>query len=417
MATRQVAIPINARNITFDTFEMVRGLRNVYDLPGQFVTPPGGGYHLTTPTAVGIGINNDDGDMVADLRNRFSYNDANAIPELFINIGNYQVEAHEFGYITIPTTVRDWFPSDLDVEAMGFISMSRSYDGSANEVLFSIEVLHHETGNVLVSETDISTGDDGYLNEDDINDAVGSVQNGMIVVSRLREQRTDQWIESVQEDGDKGTIGWVNGGAIGLFRSRTNGRLVLRGRWSATHIVPAWTTSLEATEMFYQLHGSFFTSGQGWSILTTFRNLGHLVAGGLGIGDHNVWPGLKYLDDNLYRMTNKFQQQSITVTDLDDEWACFFSGAFFQGDSIISSYRRIQGYSLERDYTVGTNSTLVANQGFGGIGIRNENIDFAEYVLFSFDTVASAGEAAASALRNNFAENSAFYLRGENRDY
>ena len=417
MATRQVAIPINARNITFDTFNMVRGLRQSYDLPGQFVTPPGGTYGLTTPTPVGFSVDNATGEVVADLRNRWDYNDANAVDGLVLRAGNYQPHDHEFGYITVSTTIRDWWPSDLDVEALGFISLSRSYDGSANEVLFSIEVLHHETGDVLVSETDISTGDDGYLNEDDIDDAVGTNQNGMIVVSRLREQRTDQWVESAQVDGDQGAIGWVNGGAIGLFRSRTNGRLVLRGRWSASHIVPAWTTSLEATEMFYRLHQSFIASGDGWAMLTTFRNLSHLTEGGLAIGDYNTWPGLKYFDNNLYRMTNMNAQPSLTVTGLDDEWACFFSGAFFSGNSIISTRRRLRGYSLERDYSPGTLGNLVGNHPFGGIGIRNEDIDFAEYVIFSFDTVAGANAVDAGVVRNSFAENSAFYLRGENIDY
>ena len=412
--------PIGLEEVSFDNFQLVRGAVATYDLAAQFTTPPTGNYLETVPTTPGISINASTGVITADLTsvnltNRFGFTDETLDDGLQIYNEGYHFTGHDDGYMTIPITYRDWFPSDLEIAPVGFVSMDRAHDGSADEILFSVVILSPTTGEVVVDETDISTGDDGYLDRQDILDVYGNLQDGIIAISRLREQMTGGWLTQHNED-EHGVIGYISNGTTTFFESDgTNGSLVMRGEWDASDWDSGWTHT--NTEAFYTLHGSMFSVGPGWAMLTTISNRDSGDSGNiLDIGDWNAWPGLEYVGNNQYRSTSNVGGTNLTVANLGNVWTTWYTSALY--DNFLSSTRRrLQVFRLDTQGENSTRSGTTQTQTFGGLRVRLRDYNFAEFIIFDIDTVGESTTFKDSTVPEDYANNCAWRFRGSDRSY
>ena len=405
MAEIERAIPFSAERAAFDTFQMVRGLRNQYDVNAQFGTPLSSPFSLpSAPSQVGI---NDAGIITADWRSgsALSY-DADNITDDEILVANddFHFTGHDDGYFSVPVNVRNWFPADgPDYTPAMFYSISRSWNGQPDVALFGRSLMDPQDGTTHVGLNIETSNADGYADV-----PVNLNTDGIVIVKRIYDQINPQasplpddeenthLLATVDDPiagsgGEYGAIGYIHEGVWHPFLQ--NGRHIMRTHWIASDLVSTWSSSVRshpAGDFLEYTSNVLNGGGDGYIFFLTVKNrMTTSVLNYLRIGDNNAYPGIRAIilsGGFFYRLnTNGTKASSGIITQNLDDWF-LIEGRSLNNASQTIRNRRINLSDLETNWSTTTAHSTTITHGIGGFTLfRMNDYEFSEFAVYDYN--------------------------------
>ena len=338
------------------------------------------------------------------------------LPHLFTAPGTLTVTTDQ-GNIRVPTTIRDWFPSDdPNYRPGGFFSVARSHDGSANQLMLSIQVQGvNAYSNLLDGPVDISSGSDGYLNREAVRTAVSEITDGIIYATRLREQIAGHWAEDEDVANVRGAIGYVSDSEV-TFLESPGGQVTMRGEWAVSDFNSDWTDSISSNGFEYGISSFTFDYLNNYSAFAVLMNRTPSVSSNdLAIGDTNAFPRLDYQGNNVYRMHSTGLKPDIDATSIANDWVALNWHSLLGTASTAA--KGIRYYSLATESTDGAETVSQTPHNARGITIRADAYDFSEHMAYILSDADDATAFRAADVDEIYASNAAAIFGGVNIDY
>ena len=404
MALIERAIPFSAERAAFDTFQMVRGLRNQYDVNAQFGTPLSSPFSL--PNAPGQVSISDAGVITADWRSgsALNYNADNITDdEILVANDDFHFTGHDDGYFSIPVNVRNWFPSDgPDYTPSQFYSISRAWNGQPDIAMFGRSLMDPQDGTTHVG-FNIETS-----NADGIADVpVNLNTDGIVIVKRIYDQINPQFNPLPDDDenthlsatvddsiagtgGEYGALGYIHNGVWHPFLQ--NGRQIMRTHWVASDLVSTWSSSVRshpAGDWLTYRSNVIGSSNDGFIMFLIVKNrMTTSVANRLWVGDGNAYPGIRSLISDgafFYRMNSNTKPQAGIITQNLDDWF-LIEGRSLNNASQTIRNRRINLSNLETNWENHTASSTTQSLNIGGTTLLEMNdYEFSEFAIYDYD--------------------------------
>lgn len=317
------------------------------------------------------------------------------------------------GNIKLPTAIRDWFPgADFDYTPTNFFSIARAHDGSAEQTLFSIEVLDPKNGTTRLAQTDVQSGADGYLNENALRAALSDITDGVIVVSRIRDQISGHWVDN---DDNRGALGYINDGSITILQS-VGGKHTIRGRWNAANFNDDWSEDVGSPDFRYST--TDIDLGDNYILMLVLRNREGFNDNRLGFGDGNRFPAIKHNDTPFtnYYLNNNDDDPVLQIQFANTEdWKLWEA---FSLKTDATQYRKgIRYYSLETRRTRADNTGPDDGHNGDGLSLLAENFEFCEWAIFHVDDHIQGNAYRTGNFRSVYARNAAAVFAGEAINY
>jgi hypothetical protein len=318
------------------------------------------------------------------------------------------------GNIRLPTAVRDWFPgADFDYTPTNFFSIARAHDGAAEQTLFSIAVLDPNDGTTRLAETDVQSGADGYLDENALRTLLNDITDGVIVVSRIRDQISGHWVDN---DDNRGALGYINNGSVTILQS-VGGKPLIRGRWNAANFNNDWSADVGSPDFRYRT--TDIDLGDNYFHLLVIRNTRDSYDNRLGFGDGNRFPAIKHSDLPYmhYYLNNNDEDPILYIDDvyIAEDWKLWEA---FSLKTDASQYRKgLRYYVLETQYTRATQTEPDDGYSGDGLTLLGENFEFCEWAIFHVDDHDEGNAYRTGNFRHVYARNAAAVFAGESINY
>lgn len=317
------------------------------------------------------------------------------------------------GNIKVPTAVRDWFPgADFDYTPTNFFSIARAHNGSAEQTLFSIEVLDPNSGTTRLAQTDVQSGADGYLDENALRAALSDITDGVIVVSRIRDQISGHWVDN---DDNRGALGYINDGSVTILQS-VGGKHTIRGRWNAANFNDDWSEDVGSPDFRYST--TDIDLGDNYILMLVLRNREGFNDNRLGFGDGNHFPAIKHNDTPFtnYYLNNNGEDPVLQIQFTNTEYWKLWEAFSLKTDA--TQYRKgIRYYSLETQRTRADNTGPDNGHSGEGLSLLAENFEFCEWAIFHVDDHVQGNAYRTGNFRHVYARNAAAVFAGKSINY
>ncbi len=317
------------------------------------------------------------------------------------------------GNIKLRTAVRDWFPgADFDYTPTNFFSIARAHNGAAEQTLFSIEVLDPNSGTTRLAQTDVQSGTDGYLNENALRAALSDITDGVIVVSRIRDQISGHWVDN---DGNRGALGYINDESVTILQS-VGGKHTMRGRWNAANFNDDWSEDVGSPDFRYST--TDIDLNDNYILMLVLRNREGFNDNRLGFGDGNRFPAIKHNDTPFtnYYLNNNDEDPVLQIQLTNTEYWKLWEAFSLKTDA--TQYRKgIRYYSLETPQTRADNTGPDNGHSGEGLSLLAENFEFCEWAIFHVDDHIQGNAYRTGNFRHVYARNAAAVFAGEAINY
>ena len=378
-------------------WDLPRGLNQMFSLTNRIPD------HLTghmlaseTPTHFSIA----DGNIVSDLPH--TYTDT---------LNNIVIMTDQDEDITLPVTVRDWFPSDRG-DYHHFFALWRSWNGEADVDLFEVEIRGAESGIPLHSTVMVQSNADGY---DDIETAVaGAPSSSIYCVTDIMNQ--------VNADGNAdgggsfwGVVGYRDADGNDTFFRSPAGRLFMRSSWNLQDFVASWIdTGYDQSE--YQTSAASGAWGGEWAMMViAHRRV--LDDAAIDLTDGNTYPGFfDQSNSHTYRFntTNKPSDVSIGLANAGNWFA--WMGSRTPASTSNALHSRIASLEVNAQNEQSRNSSS-QHSASGRILMSFRGYDFSEFAIADIPNNADEANAFVQSERLNFFNNAVVEFQGETHQY
>lgn len=377
-----------------DRWHLVKGTRRRYNVPTK-LTEPRTGWALHEPS---------DGFTISPA-GTISAN----LPHLYTNPPRQLRVITDQGDLLVPITMRDWFPgADFDYAPANFFSIARAHNSAAAQTLFAIEVLDPNDGRTLLSETDAQSDAEGYLDETALQITLSDITDGIIVVNRIRDQISGNWVEN---SGNRGTLGYVQNGVVNIHRSAGQ-RPAIIGRWNAADFNSSWASSVSSPDFDYGT--STIDLADNYILMLVIRNREGYSDNRLAFGDSNRFPAIKHNDTPFtnYYLNNDDDDSVIQISfSVSEDWKLWEA---FSLQTDATQYRKgIRYFDLQRQHSLADNSG--PDDGHHGDGLRllGEKFEFCEWAIFRVNDHIEGNAYRTGNFRRTYARNAAAIFGGQ----
>ena len=242
--------PVHFQEATLidDTWALVRGISQTYDVQAQFTVAHTGWSLVNAPSGFSI---NRSGVITADIPHNFTG-----------TVGDLTISTNQ-GFIILHTTIRDWFPNDHPTPIRAFYSSWRSYDGTSR-TLFTGRY-HHGTNLVSSQDLIIASAADGYLNVDALETTLANIaQDGVLIVTQWTDQVGD--FNLIPVSNTELLAIHMEDGEISRAYTSGNNRLMLEGIWSPGDLDSNWSSATDRTYADYASSSTASVATGAWGI-------------------------------------------------------------------------------------------------------------------------------------------------------
>ena len=383
----------------FPTWNLARGATQQYNIHdhNRDIT---NGTLINAPDEFTINSNSE---IIADLTDQFHYD-----PPAQLTLES------SVGTITIPISVRDWFPVDFDYEPEYYFCAWRAWDATARDLwtarYFSPLAL---TDGGLQFSTEIITvrsADNGYIDYNALRQQLLDIgYPGLLEVESVVDQINGNDLNYTDDD-DLGRLhaGTINTDQTLQMRS-INGKNFFRSVWSPGNLNDLFLNSLSGDRGGGEYKTTDGETGAWHAMLNTCRKHGSGYQQNYS-GDENSYPGFRYVtgtggvSTNLRWNTRGTRPGDLQLSDSRvDAWHTD-SGYTLSGNvGVTNLIRRLESFRLDTESslsgTVVTGTVNEANQHVAnGAELEMDEWDWSELAMFNIGQSFSDSQA----YRNNF---------------
>ena len=370
MAEVILYVPFDAISTQFltATHNIVRHVQSTFDVAAQNGVGTRTGWDLETAPA-GVTIN-ESGLLTFDV-NHISAFDADTI-----------IATTNEGAISVPVTIRNWFPEDGDADVWLFYSAWRSRDATSR-TLWSGTYTWRDEGFTYTSDITGMSGDDGYLDLEGLRQELANrSDDGILYVTQIQ----DQGANNAHITGEANESFFAVQLIDGQFSDTTiiqNGNLMFRSNWRLREGHSAWSNDLIGAELDDRTTPLTFPTN--WAMIVLQRRFG--TAGATDnrvyrVGDENSYkPGIRDNGNNVM----KFNAGGTRPSDLTIDFALnnYFLTAYSVRPQSGSPYARsLASWDMTTSNTEENNASSGSSSGGGGVEIELGDYYWAEMANF-----------------------------------
>ena len=332
---------------------------------------------------------NSNSEIIADLTDQFHYD-----PPAQLTLES------SVGTITIPLSVRDWFPVDFDYEPDYYFCAWRAWDATARDLwtarYFSPLAL---TDGGLQFPTEIITvrsADNGYIDYDALRQQLLDIGSpGLLEVESIVDQINGNDLNYTDDD-DLGRLhaGTINTDQTLQMRS-INSKNFFRSVWSPSDLNDLFLNSLSGDRGGGEYKTTDGETGAWHAMLNTCRRHGSGYQQNYS-GDNNSYPGFRYMAGTGRAATSlRWSTRGTRPSDLQlsdnnrvDAWHTD-SGYTLSGNVVGTTLiRRVEIFRLDTESILsGTVSTGIVNETnqhiANGAELEMDEWDWSELAMFN----------------------------------
>ena len=332
---------------------------------------------------------NSNSEIIADLTDQFHYD-----PPARLTLES------SVGKITIPLSVRDWFPVDFDYEPDYYFCAWRAWDATARDLwtarYFSPLAL---TDGGLQFPTEIITvrsADNGYIDYDALRQQLLDIGSpGLLEVESIVDQINGNDLNYTDDD-DLGRLhaGTINTDQTLQMRS-INSKNFFRSVWSPSDLNDLFLNSLSGDRGGGEYKTTDGETGAWHAMLNTCRRHGSGYQQNYS-GDNNSYPGFRYMAGTGRAATSlRWSTRGTRPSDLQlsdnnrvDAWHTD-SGYTLSGNVVGTTLiRRVEIFRLDTESILsGTVSTGIVNETnqhiANGAELEMDEWDWSELAMFN----------------------------------